>query len=474
MKGERGARESAAGGALSELPDPNAISLGRYRQGAVAGQYLPYTDARHLILFGPTGCGKGTGLLIPNLLSVRDRSIIVVDPKGELAAVTARHRATLGDVIILNPFGVLGIPGHGFNPLASLDPDSPTFFDDAAGLGEALIKIDDHDPHWSESAQGLLVAYLMWEVLLAKRERRAPLLAKVRTLLTEPNVYKTDEEGKERLVAGMRITARKMGDEGGFQIQSLIRRFLRDTDEIANIQSTADRQTWWMLSTPMRENLAKNDIDFRDLKKRPTTVYIILPAERMRTHSVWLRLVIISALRSLYTAGGLRTLFILDEFAQLGHLPPVEDAFGLVRGYGVQLWPILQDLTQLQEIYEKRWETFMANAGVVQGFAPNDLTTADWMSTRAGDATEVVAGFNAGDSQGGKGPGHNQGMSYQQAKRRVFLSQEIMEMPKGGGLIFPAGTAKSIPFAAAPYWKIPELNARADPNPYYELARRSH
>ena len=90
----------------------------------------------------------------------------------------------------------------------------------------------------------------------------------------------------------------------------------------------------------------------------------------MRTHSVWLRLVIVSALRALYTPGGLRTLFMLDEFAQLGHLAPIEDAFGLVRGYGVQLWPVLQDLNQLKALYKDRWETFVGNAGVVQGFAP--------------------------------------------------------------------------------------------------------
>ena len=35
-------------------------------------------------------------------------------------------------------------------------------------------------------------------------------------------------------------------------------------------------------------------------------------------------------------------LFLLDEFAALGHLAPVERAMGLMAGYGVQLWPILQ------------------------------------------------------------------------------------------------------------------------------------
>jgi type IV secretion system protein VirD4 len=222
-----------------------------------------------------------------------------------------------------------------------------------------------------------------------------------------------------------------------------------------------------MLSPLMRENLAKDDLDFRRLKEKPTTVYLILPAERMRTHSTWLRLVIISALRSLYTHDGLRTLFILDEFAQLGYLPAIEDAFGLVRGYGVQLWPILQDLTQLKMLYKDRWETFMANSGVVQGFSPNDMTTADWMSRRAGEDTAVANGYSVGDSQNPRGQGSSHNTSYQQLQRRVFLPQELIKIERGHGVIFSAGSEKSVTFYAPPYWKIDQIKDRAKPNPYY-------
>ena len=96
-------------------------------------------------------------------------------------------------------------------------------------------------------------------------------------------------------------------------------------------------------------------------------------------------------MRALYRPGGLRTLFLIDEMPALGHLGPLEDAFGLVRGYNVQIAGICQDLAQLKALYNERWESFLANAGVVQGFAPNDLTTADWMSRRAGQTTLIAS-----------------------------------------------------------------------------------
>ena len=316
-----------------------------------------------------------------------------------------------------------------------------------------------------------MTAFVMWEAVLARREKRQPHLRNIRTYLTEPDEYARDANGKPKLIKGMRIIAARMCTEGGPEIESLVGRFLRGTDEMASVQSTADTQTRWMLSRPMAANVARNDIDFADLKKRPMTVYLILPAERMRTHSVWLRLIVVSALRALYTPGGLPTLFMLDEFAQLGHLGPIEDAFGLVRGYGVQLWPILQDLNQLKALYKDRWETFVGNAGVVQAFAPNDLTTAEWMSRRAGETTVAAASYNEGDSHSvGSGMNMSSSTNYSQARRRLMLPQELMDIPEGAGLLWLAGSSKSVPFVAPSYWHIPECQAWAKPNPYY----RSH
>ena len=445
------------------------ITLGRHYDDATdrAGGKVVYEGERHLLLFGPNGTGKGTRFLIPNLLSIKDRSIIVIDPKGELAAVTADYRRTVGEVVMLNPFNVLGLGSAGFNPLATLDSSSPsTFYDDAAALGEALIKSSDKDPHWGESAQGLLVALIMWEKIKQGDEAN---LENVRRLLTEADRWEryTGDDGKqrERPKSGLRVTASDMVESGGYEIASLAARFTEQSNELSSVRSTADTQTRWILSPPMRDDLKKQGVDFRKLKERVTTVYVILPAERMRTHSVWLRLVVVSALRALYRPGGLRTLLLIDEMPALGHLAPLEDAFGLVRGYKVQIAGICQDLNQLKALYKERWESFLANAGVVQGFTPNDMTTAEWMSRRAGKATVLAP--SSSESRSPKGE-RSESASWSQIARPLYLPQELTGFAEGTGLLWLAGMANGVRFFAPPYWKIEQAAKRAARNPYYE------
>jgi type IV secretion system protein VirD4 len=487
MAAPRNATNAEAGSHLGAGGE-SGLYLGRFvdEEARRLGDKLVYSHERHALVFGPNGSGKGVRFLMVNLLGdyLNGRSVVVIDPKGELAAVTALHRSRLRghDVKILDPFGKLheavkDSPSHralmalvndptvnvGFNPLDTLDPDSSNFYDDAAAIGEALIKIEGKEPHWSESAQGLVVALVMWEKLCNDANAN---LENVRELLTEADEFEAGPDGKPgKQVKGMRVTATHMVAHGGYQIASLAGRFMTATEEIASIRSAGDTQTRWILSTRMGENLKKSPaIDFKQLKEKPTTVYVILPAERMRTHSVWLRLVVVSALRALYRPRGLRTVMLIDEMAALGHLGPLEDAFGLVRGYRVQIAGILQDLNQLKALYRERWESFLANAGVVMGYAPNDLTTADWMSRRSGQTTIVARSETVNTGQ----ESSSSGESWNQIGRAFYLPHDLFGFEEGSGALWLAGLPDTVRFFGDVYARLPAYNSRALPNPYYE------
>jgi type IV secretion system protein VirD4 len=480
----------------------DAICLGREALGQnEVGDKINYGGPLHVVLFGPNGAGKGMRVLVPNLLSMVGKSIVVIDPKGQLAAMTAKHRHEIGDdVKIIDPFGVLAevvrkdpqtyrylsdhglVESAGFNPLAALHPDSPSFYEDSAIIAEALIKVSAQDPHWGESAQGLMTGLIMWE---KKRNGARANLENVRALLTEaerwePQKHEESGDWVERIVGGLAATAKKMVGEGGYEIASLAGRFAgeRRTDELESIISTADTQTRWLLSKKMRDDLSgreigdmkKSGVDFRKLKegKKPMTVYVILPSKYLETHSIWLRLVVSEAIRASLTAGGRRIVLMLDEFAALGHLPMIERNFAVTRDYRVQLWPVLQDLPQIKRFYPESWETMLGMAGAVHTFRAANRTTADYFSQQTGSTTVVAVGYNqsSGTSSGG-GWNSQGGLGHQQIERPTVTPQQMLGMKEGYMLGWLAGQEKPFPMFAPKFNRVASLRARALPNPYH-------
>jgi type IV secretion system protein VirD4 len=440
------------------IPRRNGIYLGRMGAGKSARE-VGYPGSVHLLTIGPTGSGKGTGLIIPNLCDLK-RSIIIIDPKGEAAAITARLRRCLGRVVILNPFQLLVrerllLQSHGFNPLMALDPNSDHFIDDATGIAEALVRIEGSQSHWSESAQDLVAALVMYEVLARGRDAT---LGNVRAMLTEP--YGQDSEGRP---IGLSLLLQKMYAIDFPPLQAKIGRLIHVTNEMRSIISAAITQTRFLDSKPVAADLAStNDFSFADMKDEIVTVYLILPATHLITHSNWLRLIIASALRGMLTTPASRTLppvlFLLDEFAQLGYLPTISNAMNIARTFGVQLWPIIQDLNQLKATYGDNWENFIGACGALTAFAPRDLFTADYLSRRCGNKTVIIESENErlGSSDMGRSRGP-QGIP-------LFRPQDLMAMSSRQMLCI-ADPVKNPFVTQAPVYKHEPL---LETNPYFQ------
>ena len=417
------------------------------------GRLLRYDGPAHLITFAPTRAGKGVGTVIPNLLAV-DRSVLVIDPKGENARIAGEARRRFGTVHILDPFEVSGHPSACYNPLDRLTPDSLDLGEDAASLTEALVM----DPpgqvteaHWNEEAKAILGGLIMFCVCHEDRDRRS--LATVREYLTLP---------PDRLKALLELM--QDSDAAGGLIARAANRFLGKADrEAASVLSNAQRHTHFLDSPRIARCLARSDFAFSNLRHRITSVFLVLPPNRMDAYSRWLRLLVSQALQDIArdaetsqrpveaqngaqgASQGLSasnptlgpTLFLLDEFAALGRLEAVERAMGLMAGYGLQLWPILQDMSQLKDLYSDRANTFIANAGVQQVFGVNDFETAKWLSQMIGQET---AGFQTDSFKPGDGPSFSNNLT----GRDLLTPDEIMQLPPDRQLLRVQGQATAI------------------------------
>lgn len=440
----------------------NGLYLGHLVDGPVRTRdavYYPQTI--HGCLIGPNGAGKGTGIIINNILSLR-RSIFVIDPKAEAASLTMRARAKLGPVLVINPFNVLAgqrpdLEDHGYNPLPALEPRDANFIDDATGMGISLVaeRGDGNSAFFSTSGQDLTTLLIGQERIINGKTAN---LGNVRKMLTEP--YASTESGG---AIGLLKTLLDVSESHCEALRFKAGRFLKGTRSNMDIISTAINETRFLDSPPIRKSLSGPGFDWDRMKEEIVTCYLILPADRLESHANYLRLIVTCALRTLLRSPpGAKLpsiLFLLDEFAQLGYLPPIENAMGIARGFGVQLWPILQDLNQLKALYRDRWQTFIGNAGFVSAFAPRDLFTAKYLSDLCGQQMRNVRSQNLNDSGG---------MSWNDSPHAfpMFRPEELMRLPPGRLLNLVSGGLSPFFTYATPYWDM-RHGRDLDPNPYY-------
>jgi type IV secretion system protein VirD4 len=363
----------------------------RFAQG---GQEIGVADDRHVITIAGSRAGKGRAAIIPNMLRYAG-SVLAIDPKGELALATARAREALGQrVFVLDPFGSTGgaVAKYeaGFNPVAMMRPAS--LIEDAVLIADALVVSEGRDPHWDESARTFIEGVIL-EVATADRFEGRRNLVTVRNLIAqgEQNFAEEDEDGEPP--SGLDVLRAYMEESEEAAVKRAAADFFERPDrERDSVLSTARRHLRALSFPEIERSLRGEGLDLAELKTAATTVYLCLPGRHMGTCGRWLRLFVNLALQAMERtpgapAAGCPVLFLLDEFASLGHMQQLESAAGQIAGYGVKLWPILQDLGQLKALYKERWETFMGNAGVLQFFGNNDLTTLEWVSKRLGTTT---------------------------------------------------------------------------------------
>lgn len=435
-----------------------------------------FKPERHFLSVAPTRSGKGVSLILPNLLSYKG-SIIVIDPKGENAWISAQYRRDVlkQKVYILDPWhevnrrygDLAGVEEKAsrFNPLSILDPNGPHYADDLAYLADALILSQSkNDPFFDESARELVAGLMAY---CAEEYKGTASLPLVRGLLTKPSSE----------LAGIAKNAKKFGAES-VAVRKL-ERFTTDSKTNNSIIATALSQTAFLDSEQLAENLEKSDFSFNELTSGQATIYLVLPVDKLQTYGRWLRLLVSIGIRTLarnVEPLELPVLFMLDEFGTIGRLSAVAQAFGLMAGLKMCVWAFVQDVNQLKRDYPDEWETFIGNSEAVTIFDLMDQSSCDYFSRMLGTATvERISQATANVRQPGafkhSNPNYSS-MNDQVFARPLKSPEEIRQFLSEAGIII--GRFNPLRFYKVPYFRNNTLLLRARPDPHFPAAKEQH
>jgi type IV secretion system protein VirD4 len=232
-----------------------------------------------------------------------------------------------------------------------------------------------------------------------------------------------------------------------------------DNREVQDVIATARTQLAFLCNAAIADSLTGSDFRFSDLKRKPgTTVYICLPLNMLDICDKYFRLILETAMADLLNEGrkgkGKRVLAVIDEMAQLGpHMKSLENAMGMAAGAaGLQLWCVLQDLSQLKGMFPRTWETFIQNCGVTTWFGARDQTTREYVSRLSG-VCEVLT-RSRGVSFDNYGWPHVSDNASQHS-RPLLLPHEVGQLADDEMIAFAEGVrCGPVKAKRKPYWRV--------------------
>lgn len=435
----------------------------RHHDGLYVGDYHYYKESGHLLTVAGTRGGKGVNLIIPNLLKVGkfDGSFVVIDPKGEIAAVTARAQAGQGrKVVILNPWDLLGErlgAAQQYNPLDLLKMDLMNLSDDVQLIAETIVpnSSSGDEDHFNNRARSIIAGLLLHLVTtdtIQDDERHLGTLWQWLRL--------SGEDWDKLLISMSKNQNPNAGDMVETAALEIVALMEKGEKEYTSIMSTAQKWTDFLKSPALRTSLrTTKDFKSSDLTDGNTTVYIIIPADRLKTHYQWLRLLVSSLMRSVVRNPNKDVCFLLDEFYALGYLSEIEVALGSYAGYGVHIWAILQNLVQLNDQYGNNWENFISSCAVKHFFNISDNFTAEYVSKMFGELSYPV--FGAMGTETG-------------VTARPLVNIDELRRYSSSNIFTIIDNLHPAIFRKVPYFTMPELQEGRDydVNPYIDRKKR--
>lgn len=376
------------------LFDPKGLYL-----GLLNGRPLFYRGKAHLLTCAPARQGKGINIVLPNLLHYQG-SVIVTDPKGELAAVTAQHRRErLGqDVAVFNPWGLHGLPQDRINPLENViaiagNPDLQR------GLSDEVKAIvmqlypepeDTRNQYFREGSRSIMRAVLMYLALCAPKLCTLPEMWRI---IANPLRLERMVEAmrKEDVLGGLFAD---LGDDLAHQMED-------NPDLFGDFRAGAVQHL--SIFEPggyLADAVSASDISLADLKSGNVSLYLAFPPDRIVSHGAALGLIVNQAITAVARSSKRgEVLFMLDEFANLGKLAGLAESLTALPGLGVRVWMFVQELAELVRIYGVNTaKTIQSQAEVRQFFAVNSDELAQALSRALGQKTVKTINFNLGRS----------------------------------------------------------------------------
>ncbi len=418
----------------------DGMLMGEYKKG----KYFIAKDYQHVLLFAPTGSGKGVGFVIPNLLFWKE-SVVVHDMKLENYDLTSGFRTS-----VLKQKCFAWIPAasdaksHCYNPLDWISKNPGQMVDDVQKIGNILIEKQEF---WENEARALVNGIILY--MIADKERQNSFGEVVRILRSDDTSY--------LLATALDTLGSIMHPVGYMNIAAFLQK--ADKEKSGVISTANSRLELW--ANPIVDKItSRSDFDLRTFKKVCTSVFVGLTPDNIQRLRPLMSMFYQQATQFLSSKMPGKdepygVMFMLDEFPTLGKMEQILAGIAYFRGYRVKLFLIIQDTQQLKGVYEDAgMNSFLSNSTYRVTYAANNVETAKLISELIGNKTVASESMNKPKYLDLNPASRSIHMS--KTQRALMLPQEVITLSRDLQIILieasPPIMCKKIKYYADPFF----------------------
>lgn len=417
------------------LLDNEGVYIGGWKDEKGKTHYLRHNGPEHILCFAPTRSGKGVGLVIPTLLSW-PHSAVVTDLKGELYAITAGWRKKHANNIILKFEPAAKSGSVSWNPLEEIRLGEDEEVPDTQNIANLIVDPDGKglEDHWSKTAFSLFVGVIMHLLYKSKNDGTPATMAALSYMLSDTSRPITELWEEMMSYPHVNGSPHPAVAKAGRDMAD------RPENEAGSVVSTAKSYLSLYDDPIVQHNTSRCDFKIKDLmhSDNPVSLFIITqPVDKDRLKPL-VRILINMTVRLLadkmeFESGRTkatykhRLLQMLDEFPSLGKLDIIQESAAFVAGYGIKMYFIVQDISQLHKSYTKD-ESITSNTHVQIAYPPNRIETAEHLSRLSGQTTIIKEQVT---TSGNRISMMHKGVSttLQEVQRPLLTPDESMRMP---------------------------------------------
>lgn len=428
---------SAAWGDVSELcheycdkkhPESNRL----FTQNFALSMDMFETDKNlHSLIIGGPGTGKSRYYVKPNIMQCNS-SYIITDPKGELLRATGWLLRKMGYEIRVFDL-VSPKKSHCYNPFFYIQEEKDVLTLISNLIANTTPKgARSNDPFWDKAETALLQALMLYLIEEAPLHEQnfSMVLEMIRFMKTK------DEEETSPVDVLFEDLSYKNPDSLAVQQYAIFKQAAPKTAQ-SILVSTGVRLASLNIAQYKRM-ISKDDMDLGSIGERKVALFCITPVND-KSMNFLISMLYTQAFQVLMNVTAekndgrlpVHVHCIMDEFANIALPDDFESILSTTRSYEISFSIIIQSLSQLKEMFDKKWEAIVADCDELLYLGGNEASTFKFISELLDKETLDTNSY--GRTRGRNG---SYSTNYQNAGRDLMTPGEVRMLNNKKALLF--------------------------------------